>query len=243
MQGRATIRGNEFQTNVFTSLDRLPDKTTWIEISGLTIDSLPRYAFFRFGNSLRTLDLNDCRISTIENGAFAGLNKLQRLSLVGNWLPVLDANWFRDLVNLQQLILSRNGIKEIERNAFHHVGHTLRHLDIRDNLLRCIPTEELASLKRLERLDAIGNPWLCTCRKSIQNFLVQRNVGFEINTGRCYESENEIPNRNNSWRQQQVLCFFASLSINQLLTCLSNCLISKPSESSRNNCYPLFLYR
>ena len=76
--------------------DRLPDKTTWIEISGLKIDTLPRYAFFRFGNSLRTLDLVDCGITTIEDGAFAGLHKLQRLSLVGNWLPVVNANWFSE---------------------------------------------------------------------------------------------------------------------------------------------------
>ncbi|XP_033364820.1 protein slit-like isoform X1 [Bombus vosnesenskii] len=202
---RTIIRGNEFQTNVFTSLDRLPDKTTWIEISGLKIDTLPRYAFFRFGNSLRTLDLVDCGITTIEDGAFAGLHKLQRLSLVGNRLPVLRVNWFRDLVSLQQLILERNGIEKIERTALWHVGDSLRHLDIQDNLLRCITTEELAELTKLERLDAMKNPWLCTCRTNLQNFLTQRNVGFEINAGRCYQSENEIPDGRTGWHEQQTI--------------------------------------
>lgn len=202
---RAIIRGNEFQTNVFTSLDRLPDKTTWIEISGLTIDTLPRYGFFRFGNSLRSLDLTDCRISTIENEAFAGLNKLQRLSLVGNRFSVLGSAWFRNLVSLQQLILQRNEIEQIERTALWHVGGSLRHLDVRDNRLRCIAIEELAELRKLEKLDATGNPWLCACRRNLQSFLTQRNVGFEINAGRCYETETEIPDGATEWGRQQTI--------------------------------------
>lgn len=199
------IHGNEFQTNVLTSLNRLPDKTTWIQISGLIIDTLPKYIFFRFGNSLKNLDLNDCRINMIENGAFAGLHKLQRLSLIGNRLPILSTNWFRDFTNLQQLILQRNKIEQIERTALWHVRDTLRYLDIRNNLLQCIAIEELTELKKLERLDAMGNPWLCSCRNNLQDFLIQKNIGFEINTGRCDENENEILNNNSNWHQQQVL--------------------------------------
>ncbi|XP_043796745.1 slit homolog 1 protein-like isoform X2 [Apis laboriosa] len=198
------LHGNEFQTNVLTSLNRLPDKTTWIQISGLIIDTLPKYIFFRFGNSLKSLDLNDCRINMIENGAFAGLNKLQRLSLIGNRLPILSTNWFRDFTNLQQLILQRNKIEQIERTALWHVKDTLRYLDIRDNLLQCIAIEELTELKKLERLDAMGNPWLCSCRNNLQDFLTQKNIGFEINTGRCDENENEILNNNSNWHQQQT---------------------------------------
>ena len=201
---RLTNRGNEFQTNVFTSLDRLPDKTTWIEISGLVIDELPRYAFFRFGNSLRSLELNNCRIGVIENGAFAGLHRLQRLSLVGNHFSTIGAYWFRDLVNLQQLILERNDIEQFERSSLSHVGDSLRHLDIRNNRLRCIAVEELAELKKLERLDAIGNPWLCSCRNNLQNFLTRKNVGFEINAGRCYANENDIPDVSSDWPLQQT---------------------------------------
>ncbi|KAK1118155.1 hypothetical protein K0M31_015202 [Melipona bicolor] len=201
---RTLIRGNEFQTNVFNSLDRLPDKTSWIEVSGLRIDTLPRYAFFRFGNSLRTLELIDCGITAIENEAFAGLHKLERLSLVGNWLPVVGANWFRDLVSLQQLILERNGMQQIEKTALWHVGDSLRHLDVQYNLFRCITVEELANLKKLERLDAMGNPWFCTCRTNLQSFLTQRNVGFEINAGRCYANENEISNGGTDWHQTIV---------------------------------------
>lgn len=141
----------------------------------------------------------------IENGAFAGLHKLQRLSLIGNRLPILSTNGFRDLTNLQQLILQRNEIEQIERNSLWHMRDTLRYLDIRDNLLQCIAIEELAELKKLERLDAMNNPWLCSCRNNLQNFLTQKNIGFEINTGRCNENENEILDNNSNWNQQQVL--------------------------------------
>lgn len=205
LQEHMMIHRNEFQTNVLTSLNRLPDKTTWIQISGLIIDTLPKYIFFRFGNSLKSLDLNDCRINMIENGAFAGLHKLQRLSLIGNRLPILSTNGFRDLTNLQQLILQRNEIEQIERNSLWHMRDTLRYLDIRDNLLQCIAIEELAELKKLERLNAMNNPWLCSCRNNLQNFLTQKNIGFEINTGRCNENENEILDNNSNWNQQQVL--------------------------------------
>lgn len=201
---RTRIPANELQTNVLTSLDKLPDETTWIEISGLVIDKLPRYAFFRFGNSLRSLDFNDCRIDTIENDAFAGLHRLQRLSMVGNRFPVVGAYWFRDLVNLQQLILQRNGIESFERTSLSRVGDSLRYLDIRNNRLRCIAVEELAELKKLEKLDAVGNPWLCSCRDDLQNFLARRIVGFEINVGRCYKRENEIPDVSSGRPVQQA---------------------------------------
>ncbi|XP_076300740.1 uncharacterized protein LOC143218952 [Lasioglossum baleicum] len=199
-----SVRGNEFQTSVFTSLDRLPDKTSWIEISGLTIDKLPRYGFFRFGNSLRSLDLRDCHIREIEDGAFAGLHRLQRLSLVGNHLRLIGVVWFRDLLNLQQLILQNNEIEQIDRTALWRVGNSLRHLDLRNNRLRCIAVEELAELKKLERFDATGNPWLCSCRSNLQSFLTQRTVGFEIDAGRCYENENDIPEAAGGWRQHQT---------------------------------------
>ncbi|XP_076653427.1 uncharacterized protein LOC143359389 [Halictus rubicundus] len=199
-----SVHGNEFQTSVFTSLDRLPDKTSWIEISGLTIEKLPRYGFFRFGNSLRILDLNDCHIREIEDGAFAGLHRLQRLSLVGNHFRVVGVEWFRDLLNLQQLILQRNEIEQIDRTALWRVANSLRHLDFRNNRLRCIAIEELAELKKLERFDATGNPWLCSCRGHLQSFLTQRNVGFEIDAGRCYKNENDIPVAAGGWHQHQT---------------------------------------
>ncbi|KAG7212094.1 hypothetical protein KM043_012445 [Ampulex compressa] len=202
--GHAKIPGNVFETSALTSLDRLPDKTTWIEISGLRIDAIPRYTFFRFGNSLQILELNDCYITNVEPAAFAGLHKLQRLSLIGNRFPVVGADWFRDLVGLQQLILRRNHIEHVERTAFWHVGNSLRHLDIRDNRLRCLPIGELADLKKLERIDIIGNPWTCACRRNLQRFLTDKNVGFEINDGRCYNNDNEIPEPVDRWHVNQT---------------------------------------
>ncbi|XP_020277519.1 slit homolog 3 protein-like [Pseudomyrmex gracilis] len=183
--------GSRFQTSALTSLDRLPDRTTWIEISGLRIDRLPAYVFFRFGNSLRNLEMRDCLIGSIEPGAFAGLNQLQRLTLAGNRLPVVTAHWFSDLTTLQQLILARNNIKRIEPGALRPLADTLRHLDVRYNQLRCLSTNELAYLRHLERLDAVGNPWNCECRRNLLKYLTDRNIGYEISDGRCYE-EDEI---------------------------------------------------
>ncbi|XP_011870892.1 PREDICTED: slit homolog 2 protein-like [Vollenhovia emeryi] len=194
--------GNRFQTSALTSLDRLPDRTTWIQISGLRIDRLPAYAFFRFGNSLRSLDLHDCSIGTIEPGAFAGLHQLQRLTLVGNRLPAVAAHWFGDLVALRQLVLARNGIERVEAGALRPLAGSLRHLDVRHNQLRCMPPDELAHLRRLERVDIVGNPWYCECRRNLQRYLTDHNVGFEI-TGRCYD-EGEVVEPTDGWQHPHI---------------------------------------
>ncbi|KAL6433204.1 hypothetical protein ACFW04_006432 [Cataglyphis niger] len=185
------LPGNRFQTSALTSLDRLPDRTTWIEITGLRIDRVPAYVFFRFGNSLRSLELRDCSIGAIEPGAFAGLHQLQRLTLVGNRLPAVAAHWFDDLVALRLLVLARNGITRVETGALRPLAGSLRHLDVRYNQLRCLSVNELAYLEHLERLDAVGNPWYCECRSDLQRFLTDRNVGFEI-ADRCYEEDEVI---------------------------------------------------
>ncbi|XP_029167720.1 protein slit-like isoform X2 [Nylanderia fulva] len=183
--------GNRFQTSALTSLDRLPDRTTWLEITGLRIERLPAYAFFRFGNSLRSLELRDCSIGAIEPGAFAGLHQLERLALVGNRLPAVAAHWFDDLVALRRLVLARNGVTRVEPDALRPLAGSLRHLDIRHNLLRCLSVNELAQLRHLERLDAVGNPWYCECRRNLQRFLTDRNIGFE-SSGRCYDEDEVI---------------------------------------------------
>ena len=196
--------GHRFQISALTSLDRLPDRTTWIQIVGLGIDRLPAYAFFRFGNSLRSLDLRDCSIGAIEPGAFAGLHQLQRLTLVGNRLPAVAAHWFSDLVALRQLVLARNDIEHIEPGALRPLIGNLRHLDVRYNRLRCLPLDELTHLRHLERLDIIGNPWYCECRRNLEKYLMDHNVGFDItHADRCYE-ENEVIEPTDGWQHPQV---------------------------------------
>ncbi|XP_014476619.1 PREDICTED: slit homolog 3 protein isoform X2 [Dinoponera quadriceps] len=183
---------NRFQMSALTSLDRLPDRSTWIEITGLRINHLPEYAFFRFGNSLRILELRNCSIDVIEPGAFAGLHQLQRLVLIGNRLPAVAAHWFDDLVALQQLVLARNAIQRIEPGALRPLANSLRHLDMRYNRLQCLSPDELTDLRQLERLDAVGNPWNCECRRNLHRALMERKVGFEISGGRCYENGKEV---------------------------------------------------
>ncbi|XP_043663430.1 slit homolog 1 protein-like [Vespula pensylvanica] len=184
--------GDQFQTSTLRSLDRLPDKTSWIELSGLKLDIIPSYAFFRFGNTLRSLEFRNCIINKIEPNAFAGLYKLERLSFVDNNLPRIETNWFRDLVNLHRLIIAKNDIEHIHEYTFWHLRNNLKYLDIRDNRLRCLPIEEIERLMKLERLNAIGNPWNCNCRKNLEKILLKMKVGFEISVGRCYEDENQI---------------------------------------------------
>jgi len=94
-------------------------------------------------------------------------------------------------VALRQLVLAHNNIERIEPGALRPLAGTLNHLDIRFNRLRCLPLDELAYLRRLQRFEAVGNPWNCECRRQLQRFLTEHNVGFGISAGRCYQ-DNEI---------------------------------------------------
>ncbi|XP_043497521.1 slit homolog 2 protein-like [Polistes fuscatus] len=196
--------GDKFQTSTLRSLDRLPDKTSWIELSGLRLDKIPSYAFYRFGNTLRSLEFRNCIIGNIEANAFAGLYKLERLSFVDNELPQIETNWFRDLVNLHRLIIARNEIEHIREYTFWHLRNNLKYLDIRENRLRCLPIDEIERLTKLERLDAIGNPWNCNCRRNLEKTLTKLNVGFEISAGRCYDDDNQIPSIIEERRKNQT---------------------------------------
>lgn len=189
---------NRFETSDLSSLSRLPDTTSAIEIYRVPIDNIPRYTFFRFGNSLRSLNIMDCGLTSIEVDAFAGLYKLERLSLTGNRFTTVGATWFRGLTGLQQLVLQRNAIREVERTAFWHLAGSLKDLDIRNNQLRCLAIEELSELRHLQRVNATGNFWNCICLRNLQRFLSERNIGYEI-TSTCYDAESEIP----SWITQQ----------------------------------------
>ncbi|XP_066584015.1 slit homolog 2 protein-like [Prorops nasuta] len=198
------MHGHEFQTSFLSSLDRLPDTTTWIEINGLLLEKIPRYTFFRFGNSLRSLELRDCEVNSIESGAFAGLNKLERLILIGNRFPVIVADWFKDLYGLQQLILAGNEIEHIERTAFWSLADSLRYLDLRNNRLTCLAIEDLSELKKLERFEGIGNTWRCKCRNNLISYFTNQHIGYEISNGRCDENITYVQRPNNGWRHRQV---------------------------------------
>ena len=181
------------------SLERLPDDIGWIQLIDVRIPIVPRYAFFRFGNTLRSIELRNCGIEKIEREAFAGLHKLERLILIGNPLTVIGHDSFRDLVRISDLVIQNNRIERFEENALVHLGRLTR-LNVKGNRLRCLPQEILRGLVSLQKLEADGNPWICDCKINLENYLRRMRIEYEISAGRCeieptprrWQEENEV---------------------------------------------------
>ncbi|XP_063988839.1 slit homolog 2 protein-like [Diachasmimorpha longicaudata] len=179
---RYNIERREQKITSVHSLDHLPDNIGWLEIFDVHIPRLQRYMFFRFGNTLRSIILRNCGIDTIDLEAFAGLHKLERLVIIGARLPIIGSCWFRDLGRLSELVLENSNVEKFEYGALDHLT-SLRRLDLKENRLNCLPEDAIRGLGNLERLDARGNPWLCSCRQDLENNLLRRRIGYDISNG------------------------------------------------------------
>lgn len=67
---------------------------------------------------LKTLDLGENLISTLDEPGFRGLNKVYGLRLIGNQIENISRATFRELPELQILNLAKNHITNIERGTF-----------------------------------------------------------------------------------------------------------------------------
>lgn len=198
-----------FATGV-SSLDRLPDEIGWIQIFDVEIPAVERYAFFRFGNTLRSIEMRNCGVRRIDPEAFAGLHKLERLTLTGNLLTTVRYEWFADLTRLNDLVLRQNGIEGFEENSLTHL-RSLKRLDLRGNRLRCLDRDRLRGLVALVRFEATGNPWECGCKAELENYLRRMRIGYEMSSG-CDvpgqttedRHEHQVSHSNNNDRNSNV---------------------------------------
>ncbi|OWR42576.1 putative toll [Danaus plexippus plexippus] len=67
---------------------------------------------------LRTLDLGENQIMSLEEPGFVGLHNVYGLRLIGNKIENISKEVFTDLPSLQILNLARNKIKQIDMDAF-----------------------------------------------------------------------------------------------------------------------------
>ncbi|XP_007439993.1 toll-like receptor 5 isoform X1 [Python bivittatus] len=110
---------------------------------------------------LNTLLLRFNKINKIQDGAFAGLNKLQVLDLSNNLLGEIYTKGLQKLRSfpLQRLILKSNHIGIVQYGALTGLN-TLQFLDLQDNALVRVPTGNLPSLLNLNLgQNRITDPW------------------------------------------------------------------------------------
>jgi len=69
----------------------------------------------------------------------------------------------------------RCGLVHIEPDVFRTLPR-LETLDLRDNDLDCLSVVELSYLTMLKTVRIDGNPWLCDCRRRMENFFHERRI-------------------------------------------------------------------
>lgn len=108
---------------------------------------------FLVSNTIQHLDLGLSSIKSIPRGVFFGVKKIMHMSLDGNHLQTLKYN---------------------------SLPRGIKYLNIANNMIVNVPTQLLASLTNLHRLDLSGNPINCTCPLMyLQDWLSGRGVTFD----------------------------------------------------------------
>lgn len=109
--------------------------------------------------NLTLLDLEENRIRAIQPGALRGLHKLQVLTLKGNHLTSFPLNLPTSLIHLD---LSANCISVLDPPSLSALVN-LQVLKINSNCLRSVPESAFDGLPRLRSLELNNNLWVCAC--------------------------------------------------------------------------------
>ncbi|XP_043978661.1 leucine-rich repeats and immunoglobulin-like domains protein 1 isoform X2 [Gambusia affinis] len=115
---------------------------------------------------LHTLRLGRNSISHINEGAFRGLKALRVLELDHNDISgtIEDTNGaFTGLDKLNKLTLFGNKIKSVAKKAFAGL-ETLEHLNLGDNAIRSIQPDAFSKMRNLKSLLILSNSFLCDCQ-------------------------------------------------------------------------------
>ena len=112
------------------------------------------YAFNKFNEKFRSLDLSDNQFSSIDWNMFG--KTLTHLNLSGNYLFKINLNFLPE--NLRELSVKNNSLKQI---FFSKTNSSLLHLDLSANRLKTMEKNSL--VPQLRRLDLDDNPLECNC--------------------------------------------------------------------------------
>ncbi|KAL0119684.1 hypothetical protein PUN28_007847 [Cardiocondyla obscurior] len=130
------------------------------------IRNIPDRSFLKYNRTLVSLNLLNCSIRNISDGAFHGLRTLKKLGLSHNYITSVRDQWFFNLTSLEQLDLSHNLISTIEPTVFEKLQR-LKRLDLSENRLTCLEPAQLVPMSGLEKLLFSGNPLTFRCRGTV----------------------------------------------------------------------------
>ncbi|XP_020283581.1 leucine-rich repeat and immunoglobulin-like domain-containing nogo receptor-interacting protein 1 [Pseudomyrmex gracilis] len=164
-------------TNISQEL-QIPGNAVGIEIVDSDIKTIPTDAFAALGDSLEELNITKSGVEEIEPNAFRGLGKLRVLGLVDNKIRKLNSSWIQDLTYLKNFLVWNNKIVAIDSRIY----DLLPNLEVWDvaynELVDCLPPEQLKKLTKLKLIYLAGNKWLYRCRRDMTYYLGRNHVRF-----------------------------------------------------------------
>jgi len=139
-----------------SGLERISQPSVWLDHNSISI----LRSHFNWPTTLRSLNLTNNRIATVEPLAFAHGNTIESLELAYNKLKVINRMTFVGLTRLQTLNLNYNAIEHIDDEALLPLA-SLTLLTLDGNNLQKFPraVRLLAEQGRLTSLFIAGNPF------------------------------------------------------------------------------------
>uniref|UniRef100_A0A674KH13 LRRCT domain-containing protein n=1 Tax=Terrapene triunguis TaxID=2587831 RepID=A0A674KH13_9SAUR len=117
---------------------------------------------FAMLNRLGVLDLGHNHISDLPNQLFNGLIQLKTMHLEANRITRINCS-FNSLLRLRNLYLNNNHISSISHAAFSDLKK-LQFLHLNKNNLSSLPKHLFAELPKLKYVFLSHNPWNCDCK-------------------------------------------------------------------------------
>ncbi|XP_077498217.1 peroxidasin isoform X2 [Amblyomma americanum] len=134
------------------------------------------------------LDLRFNNIQRIPANTFRDLHQLDALLLDNNQLQIIENQAFDGLNNLRHLFLSKNRIKHLEDDAFAGLQQ-LEQLHLNDNRIQAVQKGALQNLRQLRRLRLDGNPLSCDCGLVWFTQMLREKQTITQASGRCSQPE------------------------------------------------------
>ncbi len=111
------------------------------------------------------LDLAKYELRVIESSTFRGLAALQKLDLQNNYITTIEDGAFVHLSKLEVLDLSMNSLKTVGSRTFAGLESLVK-LKLTDNNVRTVEAGAFEGLPRLSKLDLSSNQLICDCHLS-----------------------------------------------------------------------------
>lgn len=128
-----------------------------LQLARNEIENLPAFVFRHIGTTLRTLDLNNNAIASIDSDAFYDCVNLQELHMDSNRLTILSPDWFRTLNEIKFVDFSDNLIESDFDGDIFYGGSDVK-LFLRNNRIKRIISFGSKSGRAIFRLiDLSGN--------------------------------------------------------------------------------------